>query len=280
MQVWRIGGGRELALGSRGLLMGILNVTPDSFSDGGMHDNVEGACTAARAMVAAGVDMIDVGGESTRPNAETVSGETERKRVIPIVARLAEQLDVPISIDTYRSDTAEAAIEAGATIVNDVTAGLLEERMLDVVARTGVGYIAMHNSRPDIRPDRRSDAIEDQLSFAGELTKRLGHANVAVDRVVFDPGIGFGKDATENLELLFRLGELQAVAFPVLLGTSRKRFLGTVTGREAIERDVATAATTVAGRFAGASIFRVHDVATNRDALRVADAIRDAGRVR
>lgn len=275
-RAWHIAGGRKLNLGRRGLLMGILNVTPDSFSDGGQNTDVAVAVMAARAMVAEGADIIDVGGESTRPGAEPVSADEEAARVLPVIEALADE-GLVISVDTYRASTARAALALGASIVNDVTGGLGHADMLDLVAETGAGFVAMHNSRPTFRPQRLADPVEDQLDFVAKLEDRLREAGVDASQVVFDPGIGFGKEAEENLDLLARLDELTSGAFPLLLGTSRKRFIGAATGREAAERDAGTAATTVLGRRAGAAIFRVHAIPANRDALLMTEAVLAAG---
>ena len=269
----RLAHGRTLRLGARGVLMGILNVTPDSFSDGGAFANVDAAVEYALRMAEEGAEIIDVGGESTRPGAEAVSADEEMRRVVPVIEALAARTDALVSIDTYRARTARVAVEAGAHIVNDVTALLGDPDMARTVAETGAALVAMHNSRPELRPRREADPVADQHAFLRELEPRLAEAGIANDRVMFDPGIGFGKDADENLLLLARMEEIARGPYPVLLGTSRKRFLGAVTGRDAAERDAATAATTALGRRAGAAVFRVHDVATNRDALRVADAV-------
>ena len=276
MSVWRLAHGRSLDLSSSGIVMGILNVTPDSFSDGGRHADVAGAVDAALAMAAEGAAIIDIGGESTRPDATPVDAEQERARVLPVIQTLAAREKILISVDTYRACTAKAAIAAGAHIVNDVTAGLADDAMLPFVRDGGVGYVAMHNSRSEYCRQREGDPVADQCAFARVLQDRLRAAGVAEDQVVFDPGIGFGKDAEENLVLLRNLRSLVNLGFPLLLGTSRKRFLGALTGRAADERDSATVATTVLGRQAGAHLFRVHDVASNRDALSVTDAILQA----
>ena len=250
--------------------MGILNVTPDSFSDGGLHDGTERAVLHARKMIAQGADIIDVGGESTRPGAAPVSAEEERARVVPIIEALAGE-GVPISIDTYRAETARAALEAGAHVVNDVTGLRGDTDMARVIATTGAGLVAMHNSRLH---DPLEDPFEDQRRIYEEIGDRADTCGIDPSQMVFDPGIGFGKDADENWTLLSRLETIVEWGMPVLLGASRKRFLGALTGREAPERDDATAATSVVGRLAGAHVFRVHDVQRTRDALLVADEVR------
>ena len=271
---WPLAHGRTLPLGPRGVIMGILNVTPDSFSDGGDFVDPDVAVERAAAMVEEGAAIVDVGGESTRPGAEPVDGETERARVLPVIERLARELDCAISVDTYRAQTAEAAVQAGAHIVNDVWGCQREPAIAEVAARHGAGLVIMHTSRDrDVLPD----AMDDQRVFLGRSLTIAREAGVGDERIVLDPGFGFGKEAADNWELLTRLTELHALGFPLLIGTSRKRFLGAVTGREAAGRDGATAATSVVARCKGAAIFRVHDVGANRDALAVADALIAAG---
>lgn len=251
--------------------MGVLNVTPDSFSDGGQNIKPDQAVATALQMVDAGADIVDVGGESTRPDAVPVDGETERGRVLPVIKALAQH-GIIISIDTYRAETAEAAVEAGAHIVNDVWGAQREPDLAKVAARTGAGLVLMHNSRDRVPAD---DVIDDQLTYLKRSLEIARGAGVAADAIVLDPGIGFGKEAAENLALLARLDELHTLRHPLLLGTSRKRFLGAVCGHEnAAERDAATAATTALGRAAGVALFRVHALAPNRDAVAVSDAIR------
>ena len=271
---WPLAHGRTLPLGPRGVIMGILNVTPDSFSDGGDFVDPDVAVERAAAMVEEGAAIVDVGGESTRPGAEPVDGETERARILPVIERLARELDCAISVDTYRAKTAEAAVQAGAHIVNDVWGCQREPAIAEVAARHGAGLVIMHTSRDrDVLPD----AMDDQRVFLGRSLTIAREAGVGDERIVLDPGFGFGKEAADNWELLARLPELHALGFPLLIGTSRKRFLGAVTGREAAGRDGATAATSVVARCKGAAIFRVHDVGANRDALAVADALIAAG---
>ncbi|MEN0041176.1 MAG: dihydropteroate synthase [Pseudomonadota bacterium] len=259
-------------LGPKAQVMGILNVTPDSFSDGGRFIEVDAAVAQAQAMVEQGASILDVGGESTRPGAEAVDGETERARVLPVIEALASQSDVAISIDTYRAETAEAAVQAGAHIVNDVWGCQREPAIAEVAARTGAGLVIMHTNR---ERDGLDDVIEDQVHFLKRSLEIAGQARVDPAAMVLDPGIGFGKDADDCWKVLARLNELHMMNHPLLIGTSRKRFLGALTGREADERDVATAATSVLARRSGAAIFRVHDVASNVDALAVADTWRE-----
>lgn len=267
---WLLAHGRSLTLGPTGLLMAIVNVTPDSFSDGGSFLDIDAALAHARACLENGAAILDIGGESTRPGADTVSPAQEQDRVLPVIERIARETDALISIDTYRAETARLALAAGAHIVNDVHGLQREPDIAAVVARTGAGVCIMHTGRGRAKV---ADVIEDQVLFFSRSLEIAVDAGIAADAIVLDPGFGFAKDASESWALMARLGELHALGHKLLIGTSRKRFLGAATGREAGERDVATAATTTAARLAGGAIFRVHDVAFNRDALMVADAI-------
>lgn len=269
--IWRLAHGRSLELGEKGWLMAIVNVTPDSFSDGGDHETAVRAIEHALACVEEGAVIIDIGGESTRPGAAPVTEEAEKARVLPVISALAKRSDVLISIDTYRAGTALAAIEAGAHIINDVWAAQREPEIADVAARTGAGLCLMHSGRERQKLD---DVIADQRFFLERSLAICDAAGVPRDTIVLDPGFGFAKEtADENFALMARFEELASFGLPLLAGTSRKRFLGTATGRDARDRDVATAATTAILRLMGASLFRVHNVAINRDALAVADAM-------
>ena len=251
--------------------MGILNVTPDSFSDGGRHEALEKAVEVAGQMLADGATIIDVGGESTRPGAATVDAETEIARVVPVIEALVKKYDCIISVDTYRAATAQAAVDTGAHIVNDVWGLQREPEIAHVAKKSGAGLVIMHTSRD--RPVL-PDVIEDQFSFLNVSLGIAKDAGIEESRIVLDPGFGFGKNKDEDIALLARADELQKLGFPWLVGTSRKRFIGGMTGRDnPLDRDIGTAATSVALRLAGADIFRVHNVAFNRDALAVADDI-------
>ncbi|MCJ7993129.1 dihydropteroate synthase [Rhizobium cremeum] len=273
---WHLAHGRQLLLGEKGRLMAIVNVTPDSFSDGGRHFSVEKAVEHALACLAEGADILDIGGESTRPGSDPVSAGEEQDRVLPVIERLSRETDALISIDTYRAETARAAVSAGAHIVNDVFGLQREPDIAEVAANTGAGLCIMHTGR-----DRQklADVVADQFAFLGRSLDIASAAGVAREAITLDPGFGFAKEtAEENFELMARLGEISSLGCPLLVGTSRKRFLGAVTGREPAGRDAATAATTALLRLKGASVFRVHNVAINRDALLVADAMVAAGR--
>ena len=272
---WRLAHGRHLELGPRGLLMAIVNVTPDSFSDGGRFDSADRAVAQAILCLEEGAAIVDVGGESTRPDAAPVTAAEEQDRILPVIEALAGTTDAIISVDTYRAETARLAVAAGAHIVNDVHGLQREPGIARVAAETGAGLCIMHTGR-----DRQKlpDVVEDQYLFFGRSLEIAHEAGVAREAMVLDPGFGFAKDTDENLELMARFGELFGYELPLLAGTSRKRFVGAVTGRDADARDIGTAATTALLRVAGAAVFRVHDVAINRDALAMADAMLASGR--
>ncbi|MGK6314949.1 dihydropteroate synthase [Neorhizobium sp. DT-125] len=254
--------------------MAIVNVTPDSFSDGGRYSgSVDVAVAHAMSCIRDGAAIVDIGGESTRPGAVEVTAAEEQDRVLPVIEKLAAETEALISIDTYRADTARLAVAAGAHIVNDVHGLQREPEIANVVAETGAGVCIMHTGRGR-EQEKRADLIADQEFFLSESLKIARAAGIPEEAVILDPGFGFAKNRDEDVELMARFAELHRLGFPLLAGTSRKRFTGSVTGREkADERDVGTAATTVILRLAGAAIFRVHNVAVNRDALAMADAV-------
>lgn len=267
---WRVGHGREIEVGSRAVIMAIVNVTPDSFSDGGRYESVDSAVAHALQAVEDGAGIIDIGGESTRPGAEIVNPSEEQARVLPVIEALRGKTDALISIDTYRAETAQRAVSAGAHIVNDVFALQREPEIAHIAAETGAGLCLMHTGRGR---DKLDDVIADQFFFLERSLEIAAHAGVERERIVLDPGFGFAKDTEENLELMARFGELHRLGFALLAGTSRKRFVGAIIGRDPANRDAGTAATSVFLRLQRAAIFRVHDVAINRDALAVADAM-------
>ena len=267
---WHVAHGRFLDLGPAAVLMGILNVTPDSFSDGGRFTAVDAALEQARRMAEEGASIIDVGGESTRPGAQPVRPEEEQRRVVPVIEALARS-GVLVSVDTYRAETARLALGAGAHIVNDVWGLQREPQIAHVAAQARAGLVIMHTGR-----ERRKlpDPIDDQFFFLKRSLATAADAGVEASRIVLDPGFGFAKETpAENLALIARFEELAQLGFPLMAGLSRKRFLGGVTGRDPEARDVATAAANALLRLKGASLFRVHDVAKNRDALLLADAV-------
>ncbi len=254
--------------------MGVVNVTPDSFSDGGEFLDAGKAVTHGRRLLAEGAEILDIGGESTRPGAAPVDAEEERDRVIPVIADLAGE-GAPISVDTSKAKVAAAALDAGATIVNDVTA-LGEPEMAGLCADRDCGLVLMHmrgTPRTMQEAPNYDDVVGDVVAFLSERIEVAVSAGVAEERIWIDPGIGFGKTLEHNLELLRRLGELRDLGRPIVLGTSRKRFIGQITGREVGDRIGGTIASSVLGMRAGAEVLRVHDVAAVRDAITVAVAI-------
>ena len=265
---------RTIAL-ERSCLVGILNVTPDSFSDGGRHLAPADALEGARAQREAGAAILDVGGESTRPGAAAPDEAEELRRVVPVVRALAAEIDLPVSVDTRRSRVAEAALAAGAEIVNDVSGMTHDPRMGGVVRDTGAGVVIMHMRGDPATMDAHATYADVAAEVAAELAERRDRAleaGIAREAIVLDPGLGFAKRTEHNFALLDRLGGITALGHPVMVGPSRKRFLGAATGRPVAERDAATAAACVAARLRGARLFRVHDVGAARDALAVADA--------
>jgi dihydropteroate synthase len=256
-------------------IMGVVNVTPDSFSDGGAFDDASAAVAHARRLVAEGATIIDVGGESTRPGAAPVPEHEELERVIPVIRGLADREEIQISIDTMKATVAEAALDAGATYVNDVSAFRHDPDMAALVAERRVDCCLMHmlgEPRTMQQDPRYDDVVDDVRAFLEERLNAATRAGIAEERIHLDPGIGFGKTLEHNLELLRRLDELVAIGRPLVVGTSRKSFLGRLTGRDVTERVHATVATTVIAYERGARVFRVHDVAATADALAVAAA--------
>ncbi|MFU8804524.1 MAG: dihydropteroate synthase [Bradymonadaceae bacterium] len=269
-------GERTLSFGERFYVMGILNVTPDSFSDGGLFHHAQAAIDHGLSMVEQGADILDIGGESTRPGAASVSVEEELDRVIPVIEALASQTDTIISIDTTKARVAEEAAKAGATIINDISGLGFDEAMAGVVASTGAALVLMHirgtpeTMQKDIRYD---DVVVDILAYFEERIRMAEAAGVARTQIIVDPGIGFGKTVAQNYRLLRELNRFTTLGQPILLGTSRKSFLGAVVDKPARERIFATAATVACGLMAGADIVRVHDVAEMVDVARVVEAI-------
>src|SRR5580658_3172677 len=273
---------RTLTLGERTLVMGVLNVTPDSFSDGGLFLNVDAAVSQAVALEVAGADIIDVGGESTRPGSLGVSAETELQRVLPVIQKLRGKIRIPISVDTRKSEVAEAAAGAGAEIVNDVTALRSDPRIAEVARRRKLALILMH-MRGTPRTMQKTPFARDVLR---DVAKGLRHAvtlarraGIAKSQIVLDPGIGFGKSLEQNCELLARLPELARLGYPLLVGTSRKSFIGKLLERNesraaaGTDRIWGTAATVAASILQGAHIVRVHDVAEMAQVARVSDMV-------
>lgn len=263
--------------GERTYLMGILNVTPDSFSDGGEFNSVETALAQARDTIDSGVDIIDIGGESTRPNAKSVAVEEELQRVIPVIKQLRKESTIPISIDTTKATIAREAIAAGADIVNDISGATFDDEMLSTVAQLDVPIILMHirgNPKTMQSLTDYQDVVAEVTEFLKIQADRAIACGVARDKIIIDPGIGFAKTAEQSLELLQRLDELKTLELPMLVGVSRKSFMRPILQKDdPKERIWGTAAACYSATVRGADILRVHDVAQMYDVCRVADAI-------
>jgi dihydropteroate synthase len=272
-------GGRALSLGERTLVMGILNVTPDSFADGGRYAEVGAAVEAGLALIDAGADIVDVGGESTRPGASLLPADEERRRVVPVIAALARQTSTPVSVDTYKSEVARAAIDAGAVIVNDVSGLLYDVGLARVAAETGAGLVLTHTRGRSAEMYALASyerLVEEVATELAASIERATGAGVEATALVIDPGIGFAKRAEHSLELLARLDDpaLLALDRPLLVGPSRKSFLQAALGpRPPSDREWGTAAAVAAAIFGGAHIVRVHGVAEMVQVVRVADAL-------
>ena len=274
-RVLRIGS-RTYDLSRRTLVMGIVNVTPDSFSDGGLFFDRDSAVREALRQVEAGADILDIGGESTRPGSDFISLEEELRRVIPVVEELAAQTDVPVSVDTTKSEVAEQALRAGAAMVNDIGAMRLDPRMAEVVAEAGVPICLMHmQGLPrDMQDNPHYDDLMGEIAaFLLERAEAAEEAGIERSRIIIDPGIGFGKTLDHNLEIIRRLPELKSLGYPLLLGPSRKSFIGRILDLPPGERLEGTAAAVALGIAGGADIVRVHDVREMVRVARVADAI-------
>lgn len=262
------------------IIMGILNVTPDSFSDGGKYTDTSSAIKQVKKMIAEGVDIIDIGGESSRPGSVPVSADEQIMRVVPVILALRRNLsvDVLISVDTMSSEVANTAINAGANIINDISAGQHDKRILTLASEKNVPIILMHmQGMPKTMQDNPSyeDVVKQVIHILTDRTVEAMQAGIKKENIIIDPGIGFGKRKEDNLNLLAHLDQLVQMGFPVLLGTSRKRFMASLCDvSEPTELSTATAATTALGIMAGVQLFRVHDVKENRQAADVAWAIR------
>lgn len=262
-----------LHLGPRTLIMGILNVTPDSFSDGGRSAAPEDALSNARRLVAEGAEILDVGGESTRPGHTPVAAEDEWARIAPVIPALVAEMGVPVSVDTYKAEVARRALQAGASIVNDVWGFTHDPDMAKVVADHDAAAVVMHN-RAEV--DESLDIVSEMLGFFERVLEIADRAGVKREKLVLDPGIGFGKSFPQNLAAIRRLPELRVLGLPILLGTSRKSLIGKVIQTTPQERVPGTIASNVIAIMDGVEIIRVHDVAAHVQAARVAEAIRDA----
>ncbi|MEW9502903.1 dihydropteroate synthase [Jeotgalibacillus marinus] len=258
-----------LDLSKKTIIMGILNATPDSFSDGGQFDEVSQAVARAKEMVADGADIIDIGGESTRPGHEPVSAEEEIRRVVPIIRAIVKEVDVPVSIDTYKASTAEAAVEAGATIINDVWGSKRDPDIAKVAARFGVPIVLMHN-RKNRNYEQFIDEVWKDLQESIAIAERAG---LQKEQIILDPGIGFVKSHAQNIEMMRSLDCLVEMGYPVLLGTSRKSMIGNILDLPTTERMEGTGATVCFGIQKGCHIVRVHDVKEMSRMSKVMDAL-------
>lgn len=257
-------------LGKRTYIMGILNVTPDSFSDGGRFTHVDRAVEHAFELIGQGADIIDIGGESTRPGSDEVGDAEELARVLPVLEKLRSLSEIPISIDTYKASVAEACLKAGASMVNDVWGLQREPEIAKAAARYGAPVVAMHNQAGT---EYAGDILESMIAFFEKSIDIAREAGIPQNQIILDPGIGFGKTAEQNILVMGRLGELRRLGCPVLLGTSRKSTIGRILDLPPHQRVEGTLATTALGIWQGVDIVRVHDVLENRRAALVADAV-------
>ena len=284
-RTWHIGGNRTLPIGERTLIMGVLNVTPDSFSDGNRFLNFDKAIAHAEQMIEEGADIIDVGGESTRPGGEPVTAEEEIQRVVPIIEELAKRTTVPISVDTTKSEVARAALNAGAAIANDISALRFDFYVADEAARAGAGLILMHSRGTPATMHKLPpvpDIMEEVTRSLNASIKMAERRGVKRESIVVDPGIGFGKSQEQNIELVAKVDQLIKLLpdFPLLIGTSRKSFIGRILANEngepapVTERLHGTMASIAVAVLKGAHIVRVHDVEATRQSIRVAETLR------
>ena len=262
-------GSRNFDTDNNTYIMGILNVTPDSFSDGGRYDHLDRALAHAEQMVAEGADIIDVGGESTRPGHVQITDEEETARVVPVIEALTKRFDVPVSIDTYKSRVAQAALEAGADLVNDIWGLKYDKDMASLIARSGAACCLMHNREND----RYRDFLEDFMDDMRETMQLAENAGIPRDKIILDPGVGFAKSYEQNLEIISRLEIMQELGCPILLGTSRKSVIGLTLDLPADQREEGTMVTTVYGVQKGCAFVRVHDVEKNKRAVRMTRAL-------
>lgn len=262
-------GQREFDTANHTYIMGILNVTPDSFSDGGKWNDMDKALFHVEEMVEAGADMIDIGGESTRPGYTLLADGEEAARVVPVIEAVKKRFDIPVSLDTYKSSVALAGIEAGADMINDIWGLKYDPELGGVIAKAGVSCCLMHNRK---EPDYR-DYVKDLLADLEETLEMAQKAGISRERICIDPGVGFGKTYEHNLEIINRLEVLHTFGLPILLGTSRKSVIGLTLDLPVEERLEGTLATTVIGVMKGAAFIRVHDIKENLRAIRMTEAI-------
>lgn len=266
-------GNREFDLKNKTYIMGILNVTPDSFSDGGRWNDMEKAKRHVEEMIAEGADIIDIGGESTRPGYTVLPDEEEIARVVPYIEMVKKNFDIPVSVDTYKGGVAEAAVKAGADLVNDIWGLKWDDKLAGVIAKSGLPCCLMHNRK---EPDYQ-EFLPDMLDDLRETLRIAGEAGIAKDKIILDPGVGFGKTYENNLEAINRLEELHKLGCPVLLGTSRKSVIGLTLDLPASERVEGTLVTTVFGVMKGAAFVRVHDVKENYRTVKMTERLLGRG---
>lgn len=264
-------GSRDFATTGHTYIMGILNVTPDSFSDGGKFNQIDAALKHAEEMIRDGADVIDIGGESARPGYTKISDEEETGRVVPVIEAVKKEFGIPISVDTYKSGVAEAAAQAGADLINDIWGLKYDARMAEVIAKSGLACCLMHN-RDNTEYRNFMEDVKQDLRETIALAKAAG---IADDKIILDPGVGFAKSYENNLEVIRRLKEFNELKYPVLLGTSRKSVIGLTLDLPAAERVEGTIVTTVMAVEAGCMFVRVHDVKENHRAIQMAEAILD-----
>ncbi|MGN1306150.1 MAG: dihydropteroate synthase [Faecousia sp.] len=262
-------GNREFDVKHKTYIMGILNVTPDSFSDGGRFNRMDAALCHAEEMIRDGADIVDIGGESTRPGHTVISDEEEIARVVPVIEAVKERFDVPVSVDTYKSKVAEAALQAGADLVNDIWGFRHDSRVAELTAQYGAACCLMHNRHEAVYQNFMEDMIKD-MEICVQIARDAG---VADDKIILDPGVGFGKTYEMNLSAIRHVDMLHALGFPILLGTSRKSVIGLTLDLPADQRVEGTVATTVIGVMKGCAFVRVHDVKENKRAILMTEAV-------
>jgi dihydropteroate synthase len=269
----------RLSLGEKTRIMGILNVTPDSFSDGGLFFQRERAIAQGAALAAQGADLLDIGGESTRPFSDSITIEEEIQRIIPVIRELVKKISIPISVDTYKAEVAKAALDAGAVVVNDITALGFDPELAKVIAEYRAPVILMHmqGTPKDMQFNPKyNHLLKDIHQFFVEHIALAVGRGIPRENILLDPGIGFGKTFSQNLTLIKRINYFQDLDLPIVLGTSRKAFIGKITDQEAVNRDWGTAATLAIGAWRGANMVRVHNVAAAKQVLAVVDALKEA----
>ncbi len=270
---------KTLPVGSKVLIMGILNVTPDSFSDGGRFIDPLIAVDQAQKLIAEGADIIDIGGESTRPGASYVCEEEEIARIRPIVEALGKCTDIPLSIDTRKASVAQVALDCGASIVNDVSSFQDDSRMAQVVQKSGAGVVLMHRQGHSLTMQEApyyEDVVGEVKGFLSERVAMAQSIGIPADHIIIDPGIGFGKTCSQNLKILANLGKFIQLNQPLMVGISRKAFIGELTGKPVAEREMGNAAVMATAVWQGASFLRVHDVAAMKNVIQVAQALRNS----